>query len=414
MRRFVPALAAATLSLAACGSSDVPDLPPPAAAELASVAAGNNAFAFDLFAKIGAAKGNVAFSPASIFSALTMVWGGARGETAAEIQRLLHAEGPQQQAVEAAGKVTASFSRLDGKLTLRVANRLFGEKSYSFEGSYLDQTKTWFGAPLQPLDFKNDPESGRANINQWIATATNDRIKDLLPPGSVSTDTRLVLTNAIYFLGQWKAAFLKEATRDEPFHPTPTDSKNVPMMHQSETLGFAAIGGVKVLELPYTGGEVGMTLVLPDALDGLEAIEKQLSPQTFATWIGALHQSEVDVSIPRFEVDPPRPIALKPQLQALGMKLAFERTADLTGIANPPSPEERLFISAVFHKAFVKVDEKGTEAAAATAVLAEAVASVPPPKPEFRADHPFLFFLRDLRSGLILFMGRVADPTAKG
>lgn len=187
------------------------------------------------------------------------------------------------------------------------------------------------------------------------------------------------------------------------------------MMHKSDSLRFAATDGVKLLELPYVGGDVAMTFVLPDAEAGLEAVEARLSPATLAAWLGALRREQVMVSLPKFEIDPASSLALADLLKALGMPLAFDRgKADFTGIADPPSPADRLFISQVFHKAFVKLDEKGTEAAAATAVVMARAGSAPPTNlAEFKADHPFLFLLRHVPSGTILFMGRVSDPANK-
>lgn len=397
-------------------TADGPKLPPPAASELASLAKGNNAFAFDLYAKLREKKGNLAVSPASITTALSMTWAGARGDTAAQMKKVLHAEGTPEQALDVSGKLVASFRDPAKQVTLRIANRLFGEKTYSFEKPYLDRLNASFGAPLEALDFKTDAEGGRKHINNWVAGETQNRIKDLLPAGALDNETRLVLTNAIYFLGDWMMPFDKNRTRNEAFHPAPGASKDVPTMHQAAEHRFAAVDSVKVLEMPYQGGELAMTLVLPDAPDGLDALEKRLTTAALDRWVGALNTQKVVVSLPKFEIDPPSSLSLGDTLKDLGMPLAFERLrADFTGIANPPKPEDRLYISKVFHKAFVKLDEKGTEAAAATAVVMARAGGAPPSTPplEFKADHPFLFFLRDARSGMILFMGRVADPSAK-
>ncbi len=389
---------------------------PSAAGELESLAASSNALAFDLYARARTTAGNLALSPISISSALTMTWAGARGETATQMQRVLHAQGEAGQAMDVAGKLLASFGAADSKVTLRVANRLFGEKTYAFRQAYLDHTAAAFGAPLEGLDFKGAAEPSRAHINAWVAKQTQDRIKDLLPAGSLDAQTRLVLTNAIYFLGDWMSPFEKDATGPAPFHATASATSNVPTMNQVEQFRFAATDSVKVLEMPYQGGEVAMTFVLPDAPTGLEAVEKRLSPATLDGWLGALQRERVVVALPKFEIDPAESLSLGDMLQALGMPIAFDRNkADFTGIADPPSPADRLFISKVFHKAFVKLDEKGTEAAAATAVVMARAGAAPPSKPPavFKADHPFLFLLRHVPSGAILFMGRVSDPSKK-
>jgi serpin B len=355
-------------------------------------------------------------SPFSISTALAMTWAGAKGETAAQMAKVLHLDGPADRAVDIAGSLVASYGAPDSKVTVRIANRLFGEKSYAFEQPFLSRLQTAFGAPLEPLDFKTAMEPSRARINGWVAGQTQDRIKDLVPPGGVDKDTRLALVNAIYFLGDWAVPFEKNQTRDEPLFATKGEKKDVPTMHQAEHLHFAATDGVKVLELPYQNGALAMDLVLPDAVDGLDALEARLTPAVLDKWIGAAQSDKVIVSLPKFEIAPQASLSLAPTLAAMGMPRAFDRhQADFTGIANPKDPEDRLYISAVFHKGFIKVDEKGTEAAAASAVMmarAGAAAPATPPK-EFKADHPFLYLLRDTRTGLVLFMGRVADPSSR-
>ncbi|MFO0760028.1 MAG: serpin family protein [Byssovorax sp.] len=389
-----------------------PSRPAPSNAELARIAGSSNAFAFDFYAKARAQKGNLAVSPASIHVALSMTAAGAKGDTLSQMARVLHGEGSTEQILDQAGKLMQSFDAADPKVTLRVKNRLFGDKSYSFEKPFLDRSKASFGAALEGLDFKHDLEGSRTHINGWIAKETQDRIKDLIPAGGLVANTRLVLTNAIYFLGDWQDPFNKDATRPAPFFTAPGASKDVPTMHQAEHFKFAAIDGVKVLEMPYVGGQLAMTIVLPDAADGLDAVESKLSQKTFDGWIGAMKHQQVMVSLPKFEVNPQASLSLGDILIGMGMPLAFDADkADFTGIANPPSPADRLYISKVFHKAFVKVDEKGTEAAAATAVVMARAGGAPMKPAEFKADHPFLFALRDLRSGIILFMGRVSDPS---
>ncbi len=410
-----PAASTASSEVPKTGTAPAPLATPATAAELAALAKSDNAFAVDLYGKVRARRGNLALSPFSIATALDMTWAGARGDTAAQMAKVLHLQGPAARALDVAGSLVASYGAADQKVTVRIANRLFGEKSYAFEQPYLALVARAFGAPLEPLDFKTATEASRQHVNAWAAHETNDRIKDLIPKGGVTADTRLALVNAIYFLGDWSLPFEKEATRPEPFFTTRTDKKDVPTMHEEEHLHFAATDGVKVVELPYQNGALAMDFVLPDAVDGLSAVEARLTPAVLDAWIGAATSAMVSVSLPKVEIAPDS-LSLGETLAGLGMPLAFDcRAADFTGIANPKSPEERLCISGVIHKAFVKMDEKGTEAAAATAAVA-AVAGIAPPREapkEFKADHPFLFFLRDTRSGLVLFMGRVADPASK-
>lgn len=384
---------------------------------MTAIAKSNNAFAPELWGVLRAAKGNLAVSPASITTALAMTWGGARGDTADEMKKVLHFEGAPDDVLSSAGGLLRAWNTGTGPMTLRAANRLFGETSYSFEKSFLDRTQSVFGAPLEGVDFIKNAEVARKKINGWVAHETQDRIKELVPPKGVDESTRLVLVNAIYFKGQWAEPFQEAATRPAPFFVAQAQKPgSVATMHRSDSFGFAARDGVKVLEVPYQGSEASMVFVLPDEPYGLEAVEQKLTGATIEGWTRGLQHQQVNVALPRFQIDPPSSISLSDALQALGMKRAFARgAADFTGIASPRNPEERLYIGNVFHKAFVKLDEKGTEAAAATAVVMALEGAVMPTEPprEFKADHPFLFFLRDTRSGMILFMGRVADPSTR-
>ncbi len=404
---------------AAAPPATTPSTPPatspatPPAAVVAPLAAASNKLGLDLWSHVRKAPGNLAMSPASISLALAMTWGGARGETAAEMKRAMRLDVDADAAMAGWGQLAAALQAPARALELRIANRLFGEQSYKLEAAYTDRTKAAFGAPLEPLDFRNAPDAARAHINKWVADRTEQRIKDLLPPRSIVPDTRLVLVNAIYFLADWQAQFEKRATTEQPFTLAPGKTVPAKLMRRRGSYRLAKVGGVAVLELPYQGGDAAMLVVLPDKVDGLAAIEASLDAGKLAAWTAALADAQVDVLLPRFQIDPPAPLELKKPLEALGMARAFDRKrADFTGIANPPSPDDRLYIGAVFHKAFVKVDEKGTEAAAATAVVMPRTAGMPPPAIEFKADHPFLFFIVDRASGLVLFMGRVAEPKA--
>jgi serpin B len=391
-------------------SSSAPAVAPAAVAPLA---AASNAFGFDLWSRMRATPGNLALSPASISTALAMTWGGAKGDTAAEMKQTLRLTVDADAAMAGWGKLSAALQDRSRSLRLRIANRLFGEQTYKFEPAYLDRTKAAFGAPLEALDFAHAPEPARAHINKWVEDQTEQRIKDLLPPRSVTSDTRLVLVNAIYFLADWQEQFERQATIERPFSIAPGKTRPAKLMRREGRYRLAQAGGVSVLELPYVGGDAAMLVVLPDKVDGLEAVEKSLDAAKLTAWTQALADREVFVWLPRFVVDPPAAMELAKPLQALGMARAFDAgRADFTGIANPPKPNDRLYIGAVFHKAFVKVDEKGTEAAAATAVMMPKGAGMPPQPIEFKADHPFLFFIVDKASGLVLFMGRVAEPRA--
>jgi serpin B len=262
---------------------------------------------------------------------------------------------------------------------------------------------------MEMLDFKEAQEPSRIRINGWVEEQTEKHIGDLLPPGAITRDTRMVLVNTIYFYGGWADPFDPRSTFDQDFWVTAARKTRVEMMHRDARFPIFEGGGVKVLELAYKGGAASMFVILPDRLDGLAEVERSL-PGTHLDWIHAVSEQNVRVSLPRFEVNPRPAIALARILAKMGMPNAFDRNeADFTGIGSSSAPAEKLYIDEVFHKAMVKVDEKGTEAAAATGV---SIASVGAPEKEvvFKADHPFLFAIVDKASGLILFLGRMAEP----
>lgn len=371
--------------------------------QLDSLPMASNTFGFDLWARTRATPGNFAISPASISLALGMTWAGARGETATEMARVLHLAGSAEDAVAGWGTLASELQDPERTQTLRIANRLFAARSLELVPAYLERTEAAFGAGLEALDFASGPERARDHINRWVEERTGNHIKGLLPPRSVDASTALVLVNAIYFLGTWKHPFAPERTEPRRFHAGTTQHA-VHMMHHRARLRHARLDGVAVLRLPYTGEHTSMIVVLPDRNDGLGELEPRLDAARFAAWIGALEETLVDVALPRFRIDPPTALALAEHLAALGMRRAFSPQADFTGIARGGE----LAISHVFHKAFVEVDEKGTKAAAATAV--SMARSRPPRAIEFTADHPFLFFIVDDATGTILFMGRVTEP----
>jgi serpin B len=400
---------------AAAGSDARPPQAPPSPGEARSFAQASNAFGFDLHARLREKPGNLTYSPASITLALAMTWGGAAGPTSDEMRATLHFQGPVKDVLASAGKLSATLQDPKRPVVLAIANRLFGEKTYGFEKPFLDDTATLFGAPLEPVDFRTQKEAARQRINGWVAERTRDRIKDLVPASGVSTDTRLALVNAVYFLGDWEEPFQKTATGDQPFLVNGTKETPVPTMRKVHGYEVADAGDATVVQLPYKGGELAMLVVVPKKADGLGEIEAKLDAKRLDGWVSALKSERVALAMPRFEVNPAESIALRDELEAMGMKLAFDADrADFTKIANPPSKADRLVISQVFHKAFVKVDEKGTEAAAATAVMMARGGGAPEQPRQVKVDRPFLFFLRDIPSGLVLFAGRVVDPTQKG
>ncbi|MGE3457923.1 MAG: serpin family protein [Kofleriaceae bacterium] len=377
-------------------------------ADANALAASSNAFAFELHARLQADRGNSAVSPASISAALAMTLGGARGETADELRRALHLEGDETSVFRAWGSLAAGLQDPARKLTLRLANRLFGEQTAAFDPAFLDATKSAFGASLEPVNFVTAPEQARARINQWVAARTRNRITNFLQAGAVDSGTRLTLVNAIYFLAKWRSPFERHDTRPRPFALTATTKKLVQTMHQTAAFRTATADGMAMLELPYQDGEATMLIVLPDAIEGIADIESKLDADRFNSWRAKLTPGDVEVALPKFTIRPALATVLKRVLMQLGVNRMFDPAlADFTGLTTKTA----LSISELFHKAYVAVDEEGTEAAAATGY--EGVGAAPPP-PEivvFKADHPFLYFIVDRKTGLILFMGRVADPS---
>ncbi len=393
------------------GTDPSPTVPAATAEQAALFARSVNAFGLDLWQHIG--PGNQTISPASVAIALDMTFAGARGETSDQMARVLHVEGDRDAFHAAAGGMLVRWSAASDDLTLAIANRLFGHRDFAFEEPFLALTRARYGAPLERVDF-GAPEPARGYINAWVAERTHDRIRDLIPPEGIDDQTRLVLTNAIYLLAKWAEPFEAHATRDATFYVNGTEARPVPTMHATGSRRFGQVDGARVLELPYRAGGLSMLFVLPDARDGLPALERRLDAETLARWAAAPTPQHTEVALPRFRVAPERSFALADALKTMGMPLPFQRgVADFTAMANPPDPQDRLAISQVFHKAFVDVNEEGTEAAAATAVAMARGAGMPMlPQARFVADHPFLFFLRDASSGAVLFFGRVVEPVA--
>ena len=377
------------------------------AEDVAKVAEGCNRFAFDLYARLKGAEGNLFLSPYSISTALTMTYAGARGETADQMAKTLclPASGGAIHVAYATLQKDLNATGAKGAFDLVVANRLWGQKGYKFLPDFLQLLDTSYSAGLEPLDFVADTEGSRKTINAWVERETRDKIKDLLKPGVLDAMTRLVLTNAIYFKGKWASEFDKKLTRDEDFFVTPETKVAAPLMRQTAEFGYFDGGEMHALELAYQGDRLAMVVLLPKSKDGIEGLEAALTPNMLEGTCAGLRRREVQVALPRFKTA--AEFSLKDPLVAMGMTDAFDPAkADFSGM----SGKKDLFISAVVHKAFVDVNEEGTEAAAATGVVV-GVMSMPEPPPVFRADHPFLFLIRDTKTGAILFFGRILDPT---
>jgi len=369
-----------------------------------------NAFARDFWGRIASTPGNLIVSPASISIAFAMVHAGAKGATAEEIAKVFHFAGDPAELRHGFADALARWEKSEEGLETHVANRLFGEQTTKFERDYIRLTDATFRAKLEPVDFKHAHDAARVRINGWVAERTRDRIRDLLPPSAVGADSRLVLVNALYFKATWMEQFAESMTKDGPFKAA-SGTRTAKFMHRTDFFAFAKGDGVRVLAIPYHEGEAELVVVLPEATDGLAAIEKKLTAEQLGTWAAGTSHERIALSLPKFKVEPGESLRLTPILQAMGLAKAFDPgAADFTGIA-PAS--EQLVLSEAMPKVFVAVDEKGTEAAAATAVGMRAGAAPPTNEPiPFVVDHPFLFFVRDTKSGAVLFMGRVLDPTA--
>lgn len=383
-------------------------------AAAAKLATASNAFALDLWKTQRATRGNLAMSPTSLTGALAMTWGGAKGKTETQMRKALHLQDSTNLVAAGWRNLSRGLQDPSRRLKLRIVNRLFGEQSFEFERSFLNLSDAGFGAPLEKVDFVTSAEAQRTHINDWVSKQTESRIKDLLASNTIDSNTKLVLVNAIYFLADWASPFAREQTRDESFIVDKTTTKNVATMHQRGTLRMTKSGKASVLELPYQGDDTAMWIVLPDAANGLAAVEAGLSAKQIASWNANFKPEQISVSLPKFEVNPTASLMLNEPLKKLGIKDAFDqKKANFEGMNKSTNPNQRLFIAAVVHKAFVKVDEKGTEAAAATAVVMASRGAMPMPATKFQADHPFLFLIVDKKTGLVLFMGRVVDPSQK-
>jgi serine protease inhibitor len=370
-------------------------------------------FSAKLHAQVGARSGNLVYSPSSIAIALAMVREGARGQTLAELDQVLGADiGVEARAL--AKSLTSSPKTMRGAPELSVANRLFGDQQSRFERPFLELLRDGYSAPLETLDFRHRFEDGRARINAWVEKQTRQKITDLLPRGSLNEETRLVLVNAIYLKAQWAAAFRKELTMPAKFTVLGRGDEQVPTMSTRASAAWGAHAGARILDLPYAaaaapgGPRLSMMLVVPETAQ-LSALEAAYASSGLSPFSNALvSHGDIDVELPKFRAG--TTIDLGAALQAMGIRRAFGDDADFSGIANPA--KDPLKISRVIHKAWIEVDEKGTEAAAATGiVMGVTTTAVPLPVSRFAVDRSFLFFIHD-EHGTVLFGGRVMDPTA--
>jgi len=389
-----------------------------------------NELAVDLHRQLATGDENLCISPYSIESALAMTFAGADGETRTEMARVLHLTNDStvpasfaalQHSLQEMSAKTAELVKQSKKfggpsepITLNIANRLFAQKGYAFREAYLSLVKQNFGGAFEPLDFITNPAAATQHINKWVADQTHDRIRDLIPGGALDKTTRLVLANALYLKAPWASEFSQNATQSEPFHVHGGRPADVPMMRKTDKhFGYAKRDGYTAVSLPYAGDDLQFLVLLPDDVNGLHTLESKLTGEMLAQ-CAKLQTRDVDLHLPKFKLEPPT-ITLAEKFEALGMRTAFDQpkgSANFDKIA-PRTPQDYLYISQIFHKTFIAVDEKGTEAAAATAVAmmaGTALRSPPPPPIEVKVDRPFVYAIQHVPSGVCLFLGRVTDP----
>ena len=386
-----------------------PSVPAPDQAELVS---GDSAFAFDLYRFLKEEnKENLFYSPYSISLALAMTYAGARGETEQQMADTLHYTLPQDRLhpafnwldLELASRGKGAEGKDDGGFRLNVANSTWGQKDHTFLPDYLDTLALNYGAGMQLVDFVGDPEGARVAINNWVSDETEGRIEDLIPQGVIDELTRLVLTNAIYFNAAWAEPFEESQTKDGPFYLLDGSQVTVPLMHHTASYGYAEGEGYQAVELPYDGRELSMVILLP-AEGEFESFENSLDAGRVGAIVNDLTYQEIALASPKFEIE--SDFSLVEALAEMGMPIAFSMGADFSGMDGT----RELYIGAVLHKSFITVDEAGTEAAAATAVEMQ-LKGAPMAPVTVTVNRPFIFFIRDIETGTILFVGRMVNPS---
>jgi serpin B len=370
---------------------------------------GNNKFAFDLYGKLKNQSGNLFLSPYSISTALAMTYAGARGQTAEQMAKTL-----QFPITSERGKFHQAFGEIikqlnaegqKGAFELVVANALWGQTDYKFLPDYLALVKKDYEGNLEQVDFKTKTEEARNTINTWVENKTRDKIKELIKLGMINTMTRLVLTNAIYFKSKWADPFAPDFTQNFPFFLSGGEGITVPVMSKTSMFRYIETHTLQALELPYANNELSMIILLPKERDGVGELEKYLNSTYFAKLLKEMSEQRLEIYIPKFKMT--SQLNLANTLNAMGMSDAFSGNADFSGMTD----SEKILISEIIHQAYINVDEEGTEAGAATAMIMVGSANIEKP-PVFRADHPFIFLIRDNHSGSILFIGRTMNPAS--
>ncbi|XP_032557258.1 ovalbumin-related protein Y-like [Chiroxiphia lanceolata] len=388
---------------------------------MGSISAANAEFCFDVYKELTVhhANDNIIFSSLSLISTLSMLYLGARGNTQSQMEKVLHFDnvtgdrdtpdsqcGPSEHIHSILKDLLSDVTRQNATYSLRIADRIYIDKTYPVLQEYLKCAKKFYKAELEEVNFKTAAEEARQLINSWVEKETNGRIQDLIVPDSVGLDTALVFVNAIYFKGIWKTAFREEDTREVPFNVTEQESRPVQMMFQNSTfkVGRVAAEKMKILELPYASGELSLLVLLPDDISGLEQLENKISYERLMKWTSpsVMEQKRVKVYLPRMKIE--KKYNLTSVLTALGMTDLFSPSANLSGI----SSAESLKISEAVHEAYMEVTEEGTEVTGSAVVTGDIQESSE--SEEFRVDHPFLFLIKHNPSDLILFFGRYCSP----
>ncbi len=379
-------------------------------ADTASLVDGNNAFATNIYQALRETPGNLFFSPYSINQALSMTYAGSNGKTSQQMADALKITLPDSRyhatlnALDVGMAANGENQAAESSFKLSVVNALWGQTGYAFQADFLDLLSRYYGSGVHTLDFNKAPEESRQAINGWVSQQTNQRIQDLIAKGVIDPNTRMVLTNAIYFKANWQKEFEKNMTSDGPFFISRDSAVQVPFMHRLAASGYINENGVQVVELPYSNQNFSMVILMPDA-DTFQQFEQSIDASKLAALITDISSKEVDLSLPKFKFEDG--FGLAKTLQGLGMIDAF--TPGVADFSKMDGGKGQLFIQDVVHKAFISVDEQGTEAAAATGVVVGTTA-MPAESVKMVIDHPFMFLIRDRQSGAILFIGRVVNP----
>jgi len=405
LRAILPVLLIASCAPATISENEVssPEARPAAKDE---IALSGNRFGVDLYRQLGSQSGNLMISPVSLYGAFGPVTAGARGETREAIVQALRLPTGEPSLHPALGGLLRDLERNEEGTTLRIANALWVQQGFALNPAFAATARNDYRAAAEQVDFQRAPDDAVARINGWVSERTATRIPTLISRDAINDATRLVVTNAVYFLGDWAKPFNASSTNDQPFYLLGGSSRTVALMAQKDRFRYFETDDFQAIDLPYKNERLSMTVLLPKRRGALRTLEAQLSDARLAEWLGRLDAAEpqtVRLHLPKFRMS--ADYDLEQPLTGLGMGPAFSSQADLRGIADAD-----LRIAKVVHKTFLQVDEKGTEAAAATGVMVETVSAPLVQPPVFRADHPFIVLIRDHRTGVILFLGRIEDP----